>query len=134
MKRQDKLSMSNRSRPVRSVRQCVPNLPEILAKIEGFQVNTYDNIRKEYNNISVYFKHNHHEIAEFWLRDYQYDYHNNNMCILLQLFIHEIGHHYPSIKALLDTIEEKDVLERLGVTRCYRNDKTYYRYYVGEKC
>jgi len=107
--------------------KCLTSLPETIARIELIDNNVYHNIRNEFDTVSIHLMKNPHKIAEYWLYYYPYDFSNKNHCILLHFIIHYVGHDNPLIRKFLNSIENKMELRKIGILRCHRENKMYYR-------
>jgi hypothetical protein len=121
------------SRPVRNCRIKTehPILPEIISRINNLKGKYYENIRKEFNDVSKYFKDDTELIAHFWLTHYEYDTLDFKHQFLLRSLFDKVGLKNEHVVNFLDKILDNELLSKLAVVRVNNGKTTFYRIRVG---
>jgi hypothetical protein len=121
------------SRPVRSCRVKAehPVLPEIISRINDLKGKYYENIRKEFEAVSKYFKDDTDLIAHFWLTHYEYNTLDFKHQFLLRTIFEKVGLKNKHVVGFLDKDLDGELLSKLGVVRVDNGKKTFYRIRVG---
>jgi hypothetical protein len=120
-------------RPIRSTRikPAPPILPEIIARINDLNGKYYENILNEFNTIAKYFKDDPDMITTFWLSHYEYNLTDFKHRYLLRRLFETVGFKQPLVKALLDKIDDTEILSQMGAIRVTNGTKVFYRIRVG---
>lgn len=120
-------------RPIRStrVKPAPPVLPEIMARINTLNGKYYEQIRTEFNKVSMYFKDDSDHIANFWLTHYTYNLDDFKHQFLLRSLLSTIGLKHPKVTEFLNNIPKEETLMQLGVVRVNNGSKIFYRIRVG---
>lgn len=120
-------------RPIRStrVKPAPPILPEIMARINTLDGKYYEQIRTEFNKVSMYFKDDTDHISTFWLTHYVYDLDDFKHQFLLRSLLSIVGLKNPKVLEFLNAIPKEETLMQLGVVRVDNGKKVFYRIRVG---
>ena len=120
-------------RPIRStrVKPAPPVLPEIIARINTLNGKYYEQIRTEFNKVSMYFKDDPDYISNFWLTHYTYDLADFKHQFLLRTLLGTVGLKHPKVLEFLNAIPEENTLMQLAVVRVNNGSKIFYRIRVG---
>jgi hypothetical protein len=123
------------SRPVRSTRikPVAPVLPEIISRINLLDGSFYENIRNEVEAVTKYFKDDTDAIAEFWIRNYEYNLLDFKHLYLLNMVIDITGLKQELVVEFLNKILDESILNKLGAVRVNNGKKVFYRMCVGER-
>jgi hypothetical protein len=121
------------SRPTRSCRIKLehPVLPEIISRINDLKGKYYENIRSEFERVSMYFKDDSDLIANFWLTHYEYNTLDFKHQYLLRSLFDKVGLKQPLVVEFLDKILDEELLSKLSVVRVNNGKKVFYRIRVG---
>ena len=120
-------------RPVRStrVKPSPPILPEIMARINTLDGKYYEQIRTEFNKVSMYFKDDTDHISTFWMTHYVYDLDDFKHQFLLRSLLSIVGLKHQKVLEFLNAIPKEETLMQLGVVRVDNGKKIFYRIRVG---
>ena len=108
----------------------VPVLRDIQARIE---YASDSDILSEFQAIRKYYKDNADAVIAFWLgEDSRFDASHAPHQVLLGHLFAFVGLSHPSVVAFLHTVESKQDLDAMSITRVRRGETVYYRIRVGE--
>jgi hypothetical protein len=108
----------------------VPVLRDIQARIEYASDSI---ILSEFQATRKYFKDNPDAIIDFWLGEAnRFDASHEPHQVLLGHLFAFVGLSHPSVVAFLHTVQSKQDLDALNITRAHRGETVYYRIRVGE--
>ena len=91
--------------------------------------NHYEKLN--YKGFAKYFKDDPDMITTFWLSHYEYNLTDFKHRYLLRRLFETVGFKQSLVKALLDKIDDTEILSQMGVIRVKRDEKVFYRIRVG---